>query len=127
LLLQVLEEASVAEVVDVSTDEHQVGVYVVGHTAVGWHGVGERGRHHRGGGGVGTETLLAALYQGTKSGDTRKTGHLVKRLPSVSMWALLRGCDVFLNTCSRDDGLLRYALIFVVPSVVYHSERCSSL
>ena len=69
LLLQVFEEASVAEVVDVSTDEHQVRIYVVGHTAVGWHGVGEGGRDHQGGG-VGAETLFTALHQGTKSDHT---------------------------------------------------------
>ena len=73
LLLQVFEEASVAEVVDVSTDEHQVRVYVVGHTAVGWHGVVEGGRDHQGGG-VGAETLFTALHQGTKSDHTQTSG-----------------------------------------------------
>ena len=70
LLLQVLQEASVAEVVDMSTDEHQVRVYVVGHTAVGWHGVGESGWDHRGGG-LGTDTLFTALHQGTKSDNAQ--------------------------------------------------------
>lgn len=66
MLLQVLQEASVAEVVDVSTEEHHLWVDVIGHTAVGGHGVVNDGWHHEGGGTV-AHTLPPAFYQGTKS------------------------------------------------------------
>lgn len=66
MLLQVLEEASVSEVVDVSTEEHHLWVDVIGHTAVGGHGVVSDGWHHEGSGAV-AYTLPSAFYQGTKS------------------------------------------------------------
>lgn len=65
-LLQVLEEASVAEVVDVSTEEHQLRVHVVGHTVVGGHCVAHSGGHNEGGGTV-EHAVPAASHQGTKS------------------------------------------------------------
>lgn len=66
ILLQVLQEATVAEVVDVSTEQHQLWVDVIGHTVVGGHGVAKNGGHQEGGGAV-AYALPAALYQGTKS------------------------------------------------------------
>lgn len=70
-LLQVLQDASVAEVVDVPAEVHQLGVDVRGHTAVGGRGeVGAAG-HHAGAarwGAFGTP-----LHQGTKS--TQKHTH----------------------------------------------------
>lgn len=74
MLLHVLEEASVAEVVDVSTEIHQLWVDVIGHTVVGGHGVADDGWHHEGGGAV-AHTLPTAFYQGTKSGQSTNTGH----------------------------------------------------
>lgn len=66
ILLQVLEETSEAEVVDVSTEKHQLWVDVLGHTVVGGHGAANNGWHHQGGGTV-AQTLPMAFYQGTKS------------------------------------------------------------
>lgn len=65
-LLQVLEEASVAEVVDVSTEEDQFGVDVIGHTVVGGHCVAYNGWHNEGGGTV-EHAVPTASHQGTKS------------------------------------------------------------
>ena len=67
MLLQVFEQATVAEVVDVSAEEHQLWVDVIGHTVVGGHGVASNGWHHEGGGTV-VYTFPTAFYQGTKSG-----------------------------------------------------------
>lgn len=69
MLLQVLEEASIAEVIDVSTEKHQLWVDVIGHTVVVGHGVANDGWHHEGGGTV-MYTLPMAFYQGTKSGHS---------------------------------------------------------
>lgn len=66
MLLQVLEEASVAEVIDVSTEKHQLWVDVIGHTVVGGHGVANNRWHHEGGGTV-MYAIPTAFYQGTKS------------------------------------------------------------
>lgn len=64
-LLQVLQDASVAEVVDVPAEIHQLGVDVCGHTAVGRGGkVGAAG-HHAGAARWGT--FGTPLHQGTKS------------------------------------------------------------
>lgn len=71
ILLQVLEETSEAEVVDVSTEKHQLWVDVLGHTVVGGHGAANNGWHHQGGGTV-AHTLPMAFYQGTKSGKSQK-------------------------------------------------------
>lgn len=72
LSLQVLEDAAVAEVVDVPAQVHQLRVHAVGHEAVGGDGaVGGAG--HR----LGTvgHALRAALHQGTKSA----TSHAIVR------------------------------------------------
>lgn len=82
MLLQVLEEASVAEVVDVSTEKHQLGVDVIGHTVVGGHGVANDGWHHEGGGAV-THALPTAFYQGTKSAK-RFTARQTPRQPAYN-------------------------------------------
>lgn len=74
MLLQVLEEASVAKVVDVSTEKHQLRVGVVGHTVVGGRGVADNGWHHEGGGVV-AYALPMAFNQGTKSGQSTNAGH----------------------------------------------------
>lgn len=74
MLLQVLEEASVAEVIDVSTEKHQLWVNVIGHTVVGGHGIVNNGWHHEGGGTV-AYAVPTAFYQGTKSGQNTNTGH----------------------------------------------------
>lgn len=74
MLLQVLEEASVAEVIDVSTEKHQLWVDVIGHTVVGGHGVADNRWHHEGGDTV-THALPTAFYQGTESGQSTNTGH----------------------------------------------------
>lgn len=78
LLLQVLQDAAVAKVVDVAAEEHQVRVDVGGHAAVGRDGVLGRGRHH---GGTLRETLPTALHQGTKSekGGFEETIHATGR------------------------------------------------
>lgn len=69
-LLQVLQDASVAEVVDVPAEVHQLGVDVRGHTAVGGGGeVGAAG-HHAGAAGRGA--LGTPLHQGTKSDQTQR-------------------------------------------------------
>lgn len=65
MLLQVLQDAPVAEVVDVATDEHQVGVDVRGHTAVGRGAVFNTRPYHSGG--TFRETLPATFHEGTKS------------------------------------------------------------
>lgn len=78
MLLQVLEEASIAEVVDVSTEKHQLWVDVVGHTVVGGHGVANNGWHHEGGSTV-VYTLPTAFYQGTKSGQRTKNKVRLKK------------------------------------------------
>lgn len=68
LLLQVLQDASVAEVVDMPAEIHQLGVDICGHTAVG-RGceVGAAG-HHAGAARWGA--LGSPLHQGTKSTQT---------------------------------------------------------
>lgn len=73
-LLQVLQKASVAEVINVSTEEHQLGVDVVGHTVVvEGRGVAVGRRHHQGGHAV-THALPTAPRQGTKpAAETRQT------------------------------------------------------
>lgn len=67
-LLQVLQDASIAEVVDVPAEIHQLGIDVCGHTAVGRGGeVGAAGHH------AGTARWGAfgtPLHQGTKSTHT---------------------------------------------------------
>lgn len=73
MLLQVLEEASVAEVVDVSTEKHQFRVDVIGHTVVGGHCVAYSGWHNEGGGTV-EYAVPTAFYQGTKSERGNSTG-----------------------------------------------------
>lgn len=73
MLLQVLEQASVAEVIDVSTEKHQFWVDVIGHTVVGGHGIADDGGHHKGGSAV-AHALPAAFNQGTKSGQRTNTG-----------------------------------------------------
>jgi len=73
MLLQVLEEAPEAKVIDVSTETHQLWVDVIGHTVVGGHGVDDAGRHHEGGGAV-AHALAMAFYQGTKSGQSTNAG-----------------------------------------------------
>lgn len=88
VLLQVLQEASVAEVVDVSTEQNQVWVDVIGHTVVGGHGVAKNGRHNEGGGAV-ADALLAALYQGTKSAHNKHG--------KVSVYCKNTKCYVFLS------------------------------
>lgn len=72
ILLQVLEEASVAEVVDVSTEKHQLWVSVIGHTVVGGHGISNNRGHYKGGGAV-ADAFSTAFYQGTKSGQETNT------------------------------------------------------
>lgn len=65
-LLQVLQDASEAEVVDVPAEVHQLGVDVRGHTAVGGGGeVGAAGHHGGAAGGGGA--FGTPLHQGTKS------------------------------------------------------------
>lgn len=64
-LLQVLQDASVAEVVDMPAEVHQLGVNVCGHTSVGGGGeVGAAG-HHAGAASWGS--FSTPLHQGTKS------------------------------------------------------------
>lgn len=64
-LLQVLQDASVAEVIDVAAEIHKLGVDVCGHAAVGGRGeVGATG-HHAGTARWGT--FSSPLHQGTKS------------------------------------------------------------
>lgn len=77
-LLQVFEEASVAEVVDVAAEKHQLRVHVVRHAAVCGRGVADGRRHHEGGGAV-AHALPASLYQGTKSGGggSTRAGHFL--------------------------------------------------
>lgn len=77
MLLQVLEEASVAEVIDMSTEKHQLRVDIIGHTVVGGHCVANNGWHNEGGDAV-AYTVPTAFNQGTKSGGRKKekTGHL---------------------------------------------------
>lgn len=72
MLLQILEKASEAEVVDVSTEKHQLWVNVIGHTVVGGHRAANNGWHNKGGGAA-THTIPTAFYQGTKSGENRKS------------------------------------------------------
>lgn len=89
VLLQVLQEASVAEVVDVSTEQNQLWVDVIGHTVVGGHGVAKNGRHNEGGGAV-ADALPAALYQGTKSAHNKHR--------KVSVHCKNTKCYVFLSS-----------------------------
>lgn len=62
-LLQVFQQTAVAEVVNVTADEHQVGVDVVGHTAMSWDYIAGR----RDQGATFGKALLTTLHQGTKS------------------------------------------------------------
>ena len=64
-LLQVLQDASVAEVVDVPAEIHQLGVNVCGHTAVGGGGKVRAAGHHAGAARWGT--FGTPLHQGTIS------------------------------------------------------------
>jgi len=64
-LLRVLEDAPVPEVVDVTTEENQLGVRVLGHLAVQRCGVLFRGRDHNGF--PAWDPLDSTLRQGTKS------------------------------------------------------------
>lgn len=82
MLLQVLEEASVAEVIDVSTEKHQLRVDVIGHTVVGGHGAANNGWHHEGGGNV-TYAVPTAFHQGTKSAE--RTSNSIN---NQSVWEL---------------------------------------
>lgn len=65
MLLQVLQEASVAEVINVSTEKHHLWIDVTGHTVVGGHGAANHRWHHQGGDAV-RHALPTALHQGTK-------------------------------------------------------------
>lgn len=69
-LLQVLQKATIAEVVNMATDKHQVGVDVSGHAAMSWNGVVASRRDR---GGTFGMTLLTTLHQGTKSKETQDT------------------------------------------------------
>lgn len=77
MLLQVLEEASIAEVIDMSTEKHQLWVDVIRHTVVGGHCVANNGWHNEGGGTV-TYAVPTAFYQGTKSGKSKNIGRQSK-------------------------------------------------
>lgn len=70
LLLQVLQDASVAEVVDVPAEIHQLGVDICGHTAVGRGGEVRAAGHHAGAARWGT--FGTPLHQGTKSTHTHR-------------------------------------------------------
>lgn len=70
-LLQVLQKAAIAEVVNMATDEHQVRVDVSGHAAMSWNGVVASRRDQ---GGTFGATLLTTLHQGTESEATRTHG-----------------------------------------------------
>lgn len=87
ILLQVLEEASVAEVVDVSTEKHQLWVSVIGHTVVGGHGVSNNRGHHEGGGAV-ADAFSTAFYQGTKSGQKTQHEKLTSKTPLMAQICL---------------------------------------
>lgn len=65
VLLRVLQDAPVSEVVDVTTEEHQLGVSVLGHLAVQRCGVLFRGRNHDGF--PAWDPFDSTLCQGTKS------------------------------------------------------------
>lgn len=67
-LLQVLQDASEAEVVDVPAKIHQLGVDVCGHTAVGRGGEVRAAGHHAGAARWGA--FSTPLHQGTKSTNT---------------------------------------------------------
>lgn len=69
-LLQVLQDASVAVVVDVATQVHQLGVDVGGHAAVGGGGEIREAGHHAGASWWGA--FSTALHQGTISGPGRQ-------------------------------------------------------
>lgn len=72
-LLQVLQDASVAEVVDVPAEVYQLRVNVGGHAAVGGRGeVGAAGHHA---GATGWGTLGPPLHQGTISVHTNTHTH----------------------------------------------------
>lgn len=64
-LLQIFQDASVTEIVDVPAEVHQVGVDVRGHTAVGGGGEVRPEGHHAGPATWGAFGM--PLYQGTKS------------------------------------------------------------
>lgn len=70
VLLRVLQDASVAEVVDVAAQVHQLWVDTIGHEAVGRDGAVRGAGHHRGAFG---HALRAPLDQGTKSA----TSHVI--------------------------------------------------
>lgn len=68
-LLRVLQDAPVSEVVDVTTEENQLGVSVLGHLAVQRRGVLFRGRNHNGF--PARDPFDSTLCQGTKSAMQR--------------------------------------------------------
>lgn len=80
-LLQVLQDASISEVVDVPAEIHQLGVDVCGHTAVGRGGEVRAAGHHAGA--ARWSAFSAPLHKGTKSAHTdrreRKNQKVVPR------------------------------------------------
>lgn len=67
VLLRVLQDAPVPEVVDVTTEENQLGVRVLGHLAVQRGGILLRGRNHDGF--PARDPFDSTLCQGTKSAE----------------------------------------------------------
>lgn len=67
-LLQVLEDAPIAEIIDVTAEVHQLRVDVSGHTAVGRGGTVQLAGHHTGT--ARREALSPPFHQGTKSANT---------------------------------------------------------
>lgn len=88
LLLQVLQDASVAEVVDVPAEIHQLGVDICGHTAVGRGGEVRAAGHHAGAARWGT--FGTPLHQGTKSTHTHTEGG--KNQPQIKYIFMLLYC-----------------------------------
>lgn len=64
-LLQILEQAAIAEVIDVSTKEDQLGVHVWGHTVVGGQAMLQSRWHQWGS--TAAEPLTLLLHQGTET------------------------------------------------------------
>lgn len=91
-LLQVLQDASVSEVVDVPAEVHQLGVDVHGHAAVGGRGeVGPEG-HHAGPARWGA--FSTPLHQGTKSAnETVRRDDVKANLPQERDAEIRRGTN----------------------------------
>lgn len=94
-LLGVLEDAAMAEVIDMAAKKHQLRVRIFGHCAV-WRGGVVRGRGHQGCLSAG-EALDSALGHGTESAVLGKGQHVALLLDAGhTVLVLMSRCKDFI-------------------------------